>query len=81
MAIARKSEQVLSYLKVSEREELDAAADELEVSRADYIRQCVLESLERRRQGLELVAAAGEFTVVDHAGTVIRGGDDVVSLG
>jgi metal-responsive CopG/Arc/MetJ family transcriptional regulator len=64
MAIERKSEQCLTYLKKQEREELDEAVDELGISRADWIRQAVLEALGRRRDGIETMKAAGEYVVV-----------------
>jgi hypothetical protein len=67
MAIKRKTEQVLTYLARDEREELDAAVTELEVSRAALVRDCILEYLEKRRQGVELVTSLGDFDVDDRA--------------
>jgi hypothetical protein len=63
MAIKRKTEQVLTYLARDEREELDVAVTELEVSRASLVRDCILEYLEKRRQGVELVTSLGDFDV------------------
>lgn len=64
MAIKQKNEQVLTYLELGERLELDEAKDELGISRASLVRQCILEYLEKRRQGMELLHASGDFEVI-----------------
>lgn len=76
MAIKKRDQQMLTYVTGDERREFDEAVDELEVSRAELMRQCILDFLERRRESGELLRSAGDFTVVDQGGHTIREGTE-----